>query len=99
MKRQAIDDDFRSNLHQGGKATKVKLTAEEKEVAIKAAKAMNLSVAGVDIIRSQHGPRVLEVNSSPGLEGIEKITKKNLTEAIYVHIEKQLSKPKKSKKL
>lgn len=72
MKRQGADGEFRSNLHRGGTAAKIKLTPEEKSTALRAAKAMGLHVAGVDLIRSNHGPVVMEVNSSPGLEGIEK---------------------------
>lgn len=74
MKRQAQPGDFRSNLHRGGSAQKVKLTPEERSTATRAAKILGLNVAGVDLIRSHHGPVVLEVNSSPGLEGIEKTT-------------------------
>ncbi len=74
MKRQGIKGEFRSNLHRGGQAEQIKLSAEEKKTAIKAAKAMGLRVAGVDLLRSNHGPVVMEVNSSPGLEGIEKAT-------------------------
>ena len=74
MKRQGVKGEFRSNLHRGGKAEKIQLSAEEKKTAIKAAKAMGLRVAGVDLLRSNHGPVVMEVNSSPGLEGIEKAT-------------------------
>lgn len=74
MKRQGAEGDFRSNLHRGGKAQKVKLTPEERSTAIRAAKAMGLKVAGVDLLRSNHGPVVIEVNSSPGLEGIEQAT-------------------------
>jgi ribosomal protein S6--L-glutamate ligase len=72
MKRQGADGEFRSNLHRGGTAAKIKLTPEEKSTALRAAKAMGLRVAGVDLLRSNHGPVVMEVNSSPGLEGIEK---------------------------
>lgn len=72
MRRQAAPGEFRSNLHRGAVATEIKLTPEERSTAIRAAKALGLNVAGVDIIRSNHGPLVLEVNSSPGLEGIEK---------------------------
>lgn len=72
MKRQGAEGDFRSNLHRGGKAEKIKLTPEERSIAVRAAKAMGLRVAGVDLLRSNHGPVVMEVNSSPGLEGIEK---------------------------
>lgn len=74
MKRQGAEGEFRSNLHRGGKAENVKLTPEEKSTAIRAAKAMGLRIAGVDLLRSNHGPVVMEVNSSPGLEGIEKTT-------------------------
>lgn len=72
MKRQGAEGDFRANLHQGGKADMVELTPEERKTAVKAAKSMGLNVAGVDMLRSNHGPVVIEVNSSPGLEGIEK---------------------------
>jgi ribosomal protein S6--L-glutamate ligase len=74
MKRQGAEGDFRSNLHRGGKAEKIKLTPEERSTAIRATKAMGLRVAGVDLLRSNHGPVVIEVNSSPGLEGIEAAT-------------------------
>jgi ribosomal protein S6--L-glutamate ligase len=74
MKRQGSEGDFRSNLHQGGSATVHKLSRKEKSVAIAAAKAMGLGVCGVDMIESKRGPLVMEVNSSPGLEGIEKAT-------------------------
>ena len=74
MRRQGAEGDFRSNLHRGGKAEKIKLTPEERSTAIRAAKAMGLRVAGVDLLRSNHGPVVMEVNSSPGLEGIERAT-------------------------
>ena len=74
MKRQGAEGEFRSNLHRGGNATKIDLSAEERETALRAAKAMGLRVAGVDLLRSNHGPVVMEVNSSPGLEGIEKAT-------------------------
>jgi ribosomal protein S6--L-glutamate ligase len=74
MKRQGTKGDFRANLHRGGKAEKVKLTLEENATAIKATKAVGLRVAGVDLLRSNHGPVVIEINSSPGLEGIEAAT-------------------------
>jgi ribosomal protein S6--L-glutamate ligase len=74
MKRQGAPGEFRSNLHRGGSASRVRLTPEERSTAIRAAKAMGLRVAGVDLLRSNHGPVVMEVNSSPGLEGIEKAT-------------------------
>lgn len=86
MKRQSLDDDFRSNLHQGGEGTTVKLTDEEKKVAIKAAKSMGLAICGVDMMRSSRGPLVLEVNSSPGL-GIEKVTGRNVASKIIEYIE------------
>jgi ribosomal protein S6--L-glutamate ligase len=88
MKRQAKDGEFRSNIHRGGKATLIKLTPEERSTAIRAAKTMGLNVSGVDIMRSAHGPVVLEVNSSPGLEGIEGATKKNVAGTIIEFIEK-----------
>jgi len=88
MKRQSAEGDFRSNLHIGGSAEPVKLRPEERAVAVKAAKSLGLDVAGVDIVRSSHGPLVLEVNSSPGLEGIEKVTGKDIATAIIEHIEK-----------
>ncbi|MCC0178951.1 30S ribosomal protein S6--L-glutamate ligase [Waterburya agarophytonicola K14] len=74
MKRQGAEGEFRSNLHRGGNAQKIDLSPEEKDTALRAAKAMGLKVAGVDLLRSNHGPVVMEVNSSPGLEGIEKAT-------------------------
>jgi len=74
MKRQAAAGEFRSNLHRGGAATVVELSVEERDTALKSAKALGLAVAGVDLLRSRHGPMVLEVNSSPGLEGIESVT-------------------------
>ena len=76
MQREAAPGEFRANIHMGGTASVVKVTPEEKKIAIRAAKAMNLRVAGVDIIRSSKGPLLLEVNSSPGLEGIEGLHKK-----------------------
>jgi ribosomal protein S6--L-glutamate ligase len=75
MKRQGAKGEFRSNLHRGGNAQKIDLSSEETDTAIRAAKAMGLKIAGVDLLRSNHGPVVMEVNSSPGLEGIEKATK------------------------
>ncbi len=86
MKRQSLDDDFRSNLHKGGSGTTIKLTEEEKKVAVKAAKAMGLNVAGVDLMRSNRGPLVLEVNASPGF-GIEKVTGRNVAGAIIEYVE------------
>lgn len=74
MKRQAAEGEFRSNLHRGGSAKAIKLTKAEKETALKAAKSMGLNIAGVDLLQSSRGPLVLEVNSSPGIEGIENAT-------------------------
>lgn len=86
MKRQSLDDDFRSNLHKGGEGKTIKLTEEERKMAIKAAKAMGLNVAGVDMMRSERGPLVLEVNASPGF-GIEKVTKRDVATPIIEYIE------------
>ncbi len=86
MKRQSLDDDFRSNLHKGGEGTIVKLTEEERKTAVKAAKAMGLTVAGVDMMRSSRGPLVLEVNASPGF-GIEKVTGRDVASAIIEYVE------------
>jgi ribosomal protein S6--L-glutamate ligase len=86
MKRQSLDDDFRSNLHQGGEGVAIKLTDEEKKTAQKAAKSMGLSICGVDLMRSDRGPLVLEVNSSPGF-GIEKVTNRNVAEKIVEYVE------------
>ncbi len=86
MKRQSLDDDFRSNLHQGGEGTPVKLTDDERRTAVKAAKAMGLTICGVDMMRSNRGPLVLEVNSSPGF-GIEKVTGHNVAAKIIAYVE------------
>jgi ribosomal protein S6--L-glutamate ligase len=87
MQRKSLDDDFRSNLHQGGEGSAVKLTDEERKTAQKAAKAMGLSICGVDMMRSAKGPQVLEVNSSPGF-GIEKVTGRNVGLEIIQYIER-----------
>jgi ribosomal protein S6--L-glutamate ligase len=86
MQRQSLDDDFRSNLHKGGTGTPIKLTDEELKIAVKAAKAMGLNVAGVDLMRSKRGSLVLEVNASPGF-GIEKVTGRNVAAAIIEYVE------------
>jgi len=86
MKRQSLDDDFRSNLHKGGEGKVIKLTEEERKMAIKAAKAMGLNVAGVDMMRSERGPLVLEVNASPGF-GIEKVTGRDVATSIIEYVE------------
>lgn len=88
MKRQAKEGEFRSNLHRGGTAAPVKISPEERSTAVRAARIMGLNVAGVDLMRSNHGPVVLEVNSSPGLEGIETATGKNIAGQIFEFIEK-----------
>jgi ribosomal protein S6--L-glutamate ligase len=93
MKRQAAKGEFRSNLHRGGTAEKIKITPEERSVAIGAAKAMGLNLAGVDLLRSNHGPVVMEVNSSPGLEGIEHSSKKDVAGTIIEFIERTAVKP------
>lgn len=99
MRRQGPPGEFRSNLHRGGSAEKVRLTPEERSTASRAAKAMGLNVAGVDIIRSNHGPVVLEVNSSPGLEGIEIATGVDVAGRIIDFIEKSEDKRKKSRRV
>ena len=88
MKRQAKEGEFRSNLHRGGSASLIRLTPVERATAIKAAKVMGLNVAGVDLLRSERGPLVMEVNSSPGLEGIEAATGKDVASMIIQFIEK-----------
>ena len=95
IKRQGKEGEFRSNIHRGGSATLVKLTPEERSTAIRAAKAMGLNVCGVDILRSNHGPLVMEVNSSPGLEGIESTTQKDVAGMIIEFIAKN-AKPHKT---
>jgi ribosomal protein S6--L-glutamate ligase len=87
MERKGLEGEFRSNLHRGGTAKLVKLTIKERTTALKAAKALGLNIAGVDMLRSNRGPLVLEVNSSPGLEGIEKATGINIAGKIYEYIE------------
>ena len=88
MKRQAEPGEFRANVHRGGTTEIVKITKQEREMAVKAAKVMGLRMAGVDILRSARGPLILEINSSPGLEGIEKATDKDIAGMIISHIEK-----------
>jgi ribosomal protein S6--L-glutamate ligase len=90
MMRKAADGEFRSNLHRGGSGHTIEISEKERAMAIKAAQIMGLEVAGVDILRSAHGPVVMEVNSSPGLEGIEKTTKINVAGKIIEHIEARL---------
>ncbi|HLT71242.1 MAG TPA: RimK family alpha-L-glutamate ligase [Cyclobacteriaceae bacterium] len=88
MKRQAREGEFRSNLHRGGTATIVKLSRQEKHAAILAAKKMGLGIAGVDMLPSKRGPMIIEVNSSPGLEGIEGATKADIAGKIIGYLEK-----------
>ncbi len=97
MKRQSLTDDFRSNLHQGGEGTTIKLTDDERRTAQKAAKAMGLSICGVDMMRSNRGPLVLEVNSSPGF-GIEQVTGRDVASKIIEYVERNAKqKPRKDK--
>jgi ribosomal protein S6--L-glutamate ligase len=96
MLRQGPEGEFRSNLHRGGRATKVRITPEERSTAVRAAHIMGLRVAGVDLLRSNHGPVVMEVNSSPGLEGIEKTTGKDVAGMVIEYIEKN-AKPGKTR--
>ena len=88
MKRQGKEGEFRSNLHRGGSASIIQLTDDEENAAIKAAKSMGLGVAGVDMLQSDRGPLILEVNSSPGLEGIEAATGKDIAKSIIRYIER-----------
>lgn len=92
MKRQGAEGEFRSNLHRGGTAEKIKLSPEERSTATRSAKAMGLRVAGVDLLRSNHGPVVMEVNSSPGLEGIENATGVDVSGKIIEFLEKNAQK-------
>ncbi|MEL7067609.1 MAG: 30S ribosomal protein S6--L-glutamate ligase [Cyanobacteria bacterium J06581_3] len=93
MKRQGAPGEFRSNLHRGGNAEKVKLSPDERKTAVQAAKAMGLRIAGVDLLRSAHGPVVMEVNSSPGIEGIEKATELDIAGKMIEFLEKNAGKP------
>ena len=88
MKRESREGDFRSNLHRGGSARLIKLSEPELKLAIKAARALKLPVCGVDMLQSNRGPLIMEVNSTPGLEGIEKATQKNIAKAIITFIER-----------
>ena len=91
MKRQAVPGEFRSNLHRGGKSKKLRLPPDYRKTALAAARVLGLRVAGVDMIESDEGPMVMEVNSSPGLEGIERTTGLDVAAAIIEHIERELS--------
>ncbi|MCB0444529.1 MAG: RimK family alpha-L-glutamate ligase, partial [Gelidibacter sp.] len=90
MKRQGKEGEFRSNLHRGGSAQIIQLTDEEENAALKAAKSLGLGVCGVDMLQSARGPLILEVNSSPGLEGIEAATKKDIAKSIIRFIERNV---------
>lgn len=92
MKRQGNEEEFRSNLHRGGAATLIKLSRQERNAAIRASKALGLSIAGVDMLQSNKGPLILEVNSSPGLEGIEKATGIDIAQRVVTYIEKNIAK-------
>ena len=96
MKRQGKEGEFRSNIHKGGTATVIRITPEERSTAVRAARILGLNVAGVDLLRSNHGSVVMEVNSTPGLEGIEKATGKDIAGLIIAFIEKH-AKPHKTK--
>lgn len=98
MMRQSLDDDFRSNLHKGGEGTSIKLTDEETKMVVKAAKAMGLTVAGVDLMRSERGPLILEVNASPGF-GIEKVTGRDVATPIIAYIERNAKRKHKKDKV
>lgn len=103
MKRQGKEGEFRSNLHQGGSGSLIKLSKKEREAALTAAHAMGLPIAGVDMLQSERGPLILEVNSSPGLEGIEKATEKDIAGSVvrYVinSVEEKRKKPKRRRKI
>ncbi len=96
MKREGASDDFRSNLHRGGAARTVRITPEERSTAVRSAKTLGLNFAGVDMLRSNHGPVVMEVNSSPGLEGIEKATGRDIAGQVIEFMEKN-ARPHKTK--
>ena len=96
MRRKGAEGDFRSNLHRGGSASVIKITPEERSTAVRSAKTMGLNVCGVDLLRSNHGPVVMEVNSSPGLEGVETATRIDVASKIIEFIEKN-AKPSKTK--
>ena len=97
MKRQGKEGEFRSNLHRGGNANIIKLSRSEKSTALNAAKSMGLAIAGVDMLQSKRGPLVLEVNSSPGLEGIEGATGVDIAEKIVQYIEASVAKKRRPK--
>lgn len=98
MERQGLDEEFRSNIHQGGAGNKIKLSRDERRIAVKAAKQLGLDIAGVDLVRSERGPLVIEVNPSPGLEGVETATGRDIASKIIQYVEINAGrKPKKDK--
>ena len=97
IERHAAEGEFRANIHLGGTGHKVKITPEERKIAVAAAKVVGLKVTGVDLIRAHDGPKVIEVNASPGLEGVEGTTGKDIASMMIEHIEKQVAKRKKKK--
>lgn len=98
IKRQGLEGEFRSNLHRGGSASSIKLTKEEKAMAVKATKALGLNIAGVDMLQSARGPLILEVNSSPGLKGIEEATEIDIAGQIIEYVERHYNVPVEKKK-
>lgn len=98
MERHAAKGEFRANIHLGGTGHKVKITPQERKMAVAAAKLVGLRASGVDMIRSKDGPKILEVNSTPGLEGVEKTTGKDIASLMIEHIEKQVEKRARSNK-
>src|SRR5205807_7491067 len=95
MRRKAVTGEFRSNIHRGGKATTMRLPAEYRKTALAAARVLGLRVAGVDLIESDEGPMVMEVNSSPGLEGIQKTTGVDVAAAVIEYLEREVTPGKK----
>ena len=98
MKRQARDGEFRANVHQGGNVVAAKISRAERAIALKAAKVIGLGVAGVDILRSDSGPKILEINSSPGIQGIERATGADIATNIIEYIEKNVGPKIRSKR-
>lgn len=98
MERHAAEGEFRANIHLGGTAHKTRITPEERKMAVRAAKAMDLKVAGVDILRADSGPKIIEINSSPGLEGVENATGKDIATLIIDYVEKRIAERKARKK-
>jgi ribosomal protein S6--L-glutamate ligase len=90
MRRQAVAGEFRSNLHRGGTATQVRLPEEYRKTALAAARVLGLRLAGVDMLESKEGPMIMEVNSTPGLEGIEKATGADIAGAVIEHLEREV---------